>query len=153
MNNRQIKEKLFKKTEISRHCWNWVGNKINGGHGKIFINGKYELTHRVSYLLFIGSIPEGLCVCHSCDNPACVRPSHLWVGSRAENNKDRHLKGRDGDNSGEKNGRAKIDWGIACLIRKDFSSGKYMKKEIAKKYGISPAIVSCVVRNISWVVK
>lgn len=79
-------------------CWEWTGNRNSLGYGRVSrrLNGKLKsfYAHRVSFQLSFGPIPEGLEVCHKCDNPCCVRPDHLWLGTQAENNRDRHLKGR-----------------------------------------------------------
>ena len=78
-------------------CWTWTGTSAyRFGYGRIWLgkNGGYVLAHRFSYLLNNGPIPDGLCVCHACDNPRCVRPDHLWTGTRSENTADRDRKGR-----------------------------------------------------------
>lgn len=74
-------------------CWIWPGYKNANGYGYTTRNGEL-FAHRAIYKLFIGSIPVGLCVLHRCDIPACVNPAHLWLGTHADNNKDRALKGR-----------------------------------------------------------
>lgn len=75
-------------------CWEWTGSKDRDGYGRIRIGDRPVMAHRVSYEMHHGEIPDGAVVMHSCDNPACVRPTHLKIGSQADNITDRHLKGR-----------------------------------------------------------
>jgi len=75
-------------------CWEWLGAKLSFGHGQFRYNGKTELAHRVVYRLTRGEIPPGKCVLHTCDNPGCCNPRHLWLGDRTDNNRDMWAKGR-----------------------------------------------------------
>ena len=69
-------------------CWEWQGGRNNKGYGQIQLGAQMKLTHRLAYEFCVGPIPKGLHVCHSCDNPACVRPSHLWTGTQSHNMQD-----------------------------------------------------------------
>lgn len=75
-------------------CWDWQDTTGKRGYGKIRINGKHESAHRVSYELFIGKIPDGMMVCHTCDRPCCVSPFHLFAGTASDNQQDSISKGR-----------------------------------------------------------
>ena len=88
-------------------CMEWTGVKRNG-YGRMPHNKKLISAHRYSYELHVEKIPKGLCVLHRCDNPSCVRPDHLFLGSYHDNNKDRAIKGRNFIASGEKNGNSKL---------------------------------------------
>lgn len=80
--------------EAEDSCWGWTGRKGSAGYGEFKFWQKKHGTHRLSYELSIGEIPDGLCVLHRCDNRLCVNPSHLFVGSKGDNNRDRSAKGR-----------------------------------------------------------
>jgi len=79
--------RFWAKVKVGSGCWEWLANKNNAGYGMIRLGGKGRkaLAHRVSYEMHCGAIPAGADVMHSCDNPACVRPDHLSVGSRSDN--------------------------------------------------------------------
>src|SRR5687767_11309763 len=98
-------------------CALWSGLCNAQGYGKFFYGGKYRLAHRVMYELKRGAIPDGMCVCHSCDTPSCVNPAHLWLGTNAENIADRDRKGRGRQPRGERNGQSKLSAAAVARIR------------------------------------
>lgn len=77
-------------------CWRWTGATNGKGYGQVTVDGVHYLAHRIAYSLAKGSVPDGLLVCHHCDNPICVRPSHLFVGTHRDNAHDMIKKGRRG---------------------------------------------------------
>lgn len=78
----------------STGCWDWHGYTNTQGYARVFTAGKLKRVHRMIYELFVGEIPEGLFVCHHCDNPRCINPEHLFIGTHQDNMNDMRRKGR-----------------------------------------------------------
>lgn len=96
-NRKTLEQRFLDKVLIIpfHECWEWIAHKSPSGYGYIGYKEKIIRAHRAAYELYIGKIPNGLCVCHKCDNPGCVRPDHLFLGTHRENMKDRNLKSRN----------------------------------------------------------
>jgi hypothetical protein len=90
----KLEDRFLKFVDVDLECWNWTGALSDKGYGRFMLDGRNSHAHRVAYMLWVGEIPEGLSVCHKCDNPRCVRPQHLFVGSNSDNQQDSVSKGR-----------------------------------------------------------
>lgn len=110
---------------------------------------KQYRAHRFSWLLHFGHIPNGQCVLHRCDNPKCVRPDHLFLGSRADNNLDRDNKGRSGIVFGQKNGMAKLTAAQVLGIREYLRLGKSLA-DIARLYGVRWQTIQAIKDGVTW---
>lgn len=128
-------------------CWPWTRKLHKGddsasglGYGRLLVDGRIERAHRVSYMLFVGPIPDELCVLHRCDNPPCVNPAHLFLGTRADNNADRDAKGRSA---------RKLTWAQVQELRANAASGM-SPKVLAGSYGVSLGHAGKIVRGGAW---
>lgn len=95
---RSFEERLWEKVDKAGDCWVWTAGRNPKGYGRIGRGGRGEgvvLAHRAVWELANGPVPEGLFVLHRCDNPPCVRPNHLFLGTKADNNQDMASKGRN----------------------------------------------------------
>jgi len=131
-------------------CWVWRGGKTGAGYGALQENKKFILAHRLSYEIHNGAIPEGMVVCHKCDNPSCVNPDHLFIGTQAENMLDKKNKGRaKGAHKGGEHALAKLDSAKVCEIRNLMASG-VKHREITKKYKISMSTLTDIKSGKTW---
>lgn len=135
-------------------CWEWQAAKTSRGYGKIGAGGKRGktlLAHRLSYRIHLGEIPEGLQVCHKCDNRACVNPDHLFLGTNSDNVQDMISKGRfvSYDMNGEKNPSAKLSAQQAETIKLRLKSGECRRK-IAADFGVSYSLIGEIARGKLW---
>ena len=141
-------------------CWEWQRCRVESGYGKVNIDKVLYRVHRVSYVLFCGPIPDGLYVCHRCDNPPCCNPTHLFLGTNSENMRDCVGKGRF-----EKGGRCcpplNRSWGEKCSlskltaeqvksIRAEYIPYVVTYKMLARKYGVHPETILNVVTRKKW---
>lgn len=143
-----LREKNNKFRDPSE-CWEWLGSKNSRGYGRVVWNGKNVRAHRVAWELANGPIPEGKCVLHYCDNPSCVNPHHLWVGSHADNMHDMVEKGRQVYHRGESHGMSKLTEQDVREIRFFLDAG-YSQKALALMYGVSISTISLIKTGKIW---
>jgi hypothetical protein len=150
-----IEQRFWKKVDQTSNpdgCWLWTGWHDAAGYGEMSIpgTGRNTKAHRVAYLLTKGPIPDGLLVLHRCDNPPCVRPGHLFLGTQGDNARDREAKGRGRQPRGERTGRAKLDATRVSAIRARYASGTASQPQLAREYGVSTSLISLIVRREAW---
>lgn len=126
-------------------CWNWIG-AVNHNYGQIWWNGKHRLAHRISYELAY-SEPAELDVLHTCDNPRCVNPRHLWLGTQRDNNLDRDRKNRGVHLRGERHGNCKLSDAQVAEIRRIYATGDTSQRELARMFHISQRQIWCIVNR------
>lgn len=139
-------------------CWEWTGNRSVRGYGQLRVDGRTVRAHRLAYELTHGPIPPGLMICHSCDNPPCCNPAHLWAGTARDNNHDMVAKGRhrrraDESNAkfarGEKHGSAKLTATDVRQIRQRVSDGERQAK-IAREFGVGKDLIWQIKERRIW---
>lgn len=144
------KERFMKYVSESENgCWEWLGFKMSSGYGRFSQSGRNssqptELAHRASYRIFKGG-PSGLDVMHSCDNPCCVNPAHLSLGTRTDNMRDAKNKGRNAH--GESHGRSKLSLVDVNKIRAE--TGLF-QRELAQLFNVSQATISSIKNGRKW---
>lgn len=125
-------------------CRLWTANVNHSGYGVVTRRMKVTIAHRLAYEAYIGPIPPGMCVCHRCDVRACVNPDHLFLGTNADNTRDRNAKGRQA--RGERQGRAKLTADDVRAIRR--SPARHV--DLARAYGVGPTAIHNIRARLSW---
>lgn len=159
--------RFLEKVSFACHpkgCIEWIAGKTTHGYGAFMYRNEKVYAHRFAYEQFLGDLPGELCVCHSCDNPLCVNPDHLWLGTRGDNNGDRNRKGRTVSVTGshhwtrinpskvcrgETQGSAKLTADDVLRIRQMSKDG-YSLREIAETFGIDKGHAGKIVTRKSW---
>lgn len=173
-----LDQRFWQSVDQSGDCWLWTAGVDKDGYGRIRVNGAQQRTHQVSYVLHYGPIPDGMWVLHRCDNPRCVRPDHLFLGTSQDNVADRTTKGRSatGDRNasrlypdrrprgarhhwrtkpetrmhGERNGRAKLTADDVRQIRVLWATGQHTKVALAAQFGVTDVLIGKIVNRQVW---
>lgn len=168
---------FWNRVDKTGDCWLWTGGLSTRGYGRTTLRDRSLDTHRFAWMVSYGPIPDGLCVCHHCDNPPCCRPEHLFLGTHADNNADREAKGRTarGERSGhythpertargeraglrlhperaprgERNGRALLTEQDVRTIRTLAALGT-KAPTIARQFRVAPATVYHILWGMIW---
>lgn len=128
-------------------CWPWTGSRNKKGYGNLMVDRpRTMLAHRFSWTIHNGEIPAGMRVLHRCDNPPCVNPAHLFLGTEADNAADRKAKGRNGDIRGEKHHAARLTNEIVLRIIADTRP----HAAVAREYGVRPQTIYSIRLGKSW---
>lgn len=129
------------------NCMLWLNAKNLDGYGHVKYNGRTENVHRIVWSYYHGPIPEGMCVCHTCDNPSCINPDHLFVGTRADNSRDMVEKGRQA--RGSKHTSTHLTDIDVISIRASYASGARLRV-LAEQYSVSISTMWKIVTGKYW---
>jgi hypothetical protein len=158
-NKAGTKEYIYENSEIDiNDCWVWKRSKNHKGYGLLTFKGKSILAHRLSYLTFVGEIPNNLHVLHTCDNPTCVNPKHLFLGTNQDNMKDMVNKNRQarGENAGNsKLLQKEVDeirtlWSVELAERAKGKGIQLTQRKLAKRFKVGHQHISDILNNKRW---
>ncbi len=156
---KDIKTLFFERVKKTDGCWEWIGTKGGAGYGTFYIKGekrgKRFYAHRLAWMIYFNEVPtKDLWVLHTCDNPPCVRPDHLWLGTSSDNSQDREDKGRGNRTynhvMGELNWNAKLTSEQVLEIRESYKSRIMTMKMLAEKFNVYQGTICCIISRKSW---
>lgn len=136
--------------QMTDSCWIWNGYRDKTGYGRMTYEGKAMLTHRLAWIITFGNIPSKKNILHICDNPPCVNPAHLYVGTQAENVRDRVIRGRSNYNRGEQCFNSKLNPSKVQAIRRKYSTEKVSTYKLGEEFGVSHHTIRKVVQRRTW---
>lgn len=142
--------RFWKKVNKTNHCWLWTGAKDHDQYGRFRVGDEMKAAHRISWELCYGGIPDNFHVLHRCDNPACVNPDHLFLGTHQDNMKDKQNKHRLPQQKGNSNNNAKLTEDQVKEIREKYSDRKTPLKEIALLYGVTRHTIGDILLGKLW---
>lgn len=148
------KKRFWTKANLTANiklCWNWTRSKSRTGYGFFSFCDRMIVAHRISYYFYYGVDPKELKVCHSCDNPSCVNPNHLFLGTQADNVLDCAKKGRIvGPGIGELNRESKLKEQEVLEIRNLYSKGGESHRTLGRKFNVSRGLIRSIVKRWTW---
>lgn len=152
-----IEERLKRNMRVNpvSGCWEWQGCK-RSGYGHTIVGSRTDGTrhseraHRLAYMVWNGEIPRGYDVCHKCDNPACINPNHLFVGTQQDNVDDRERKGRNVIKIGEEQPRSKLTKKVVKKARWERAYRGTSFQKLADKYGVSKKTMQNAIAGVTW---
>jgi hypothetical protein len=142
---------FWRRVDKSGECWLWTGEIGTGGYGRVRFRCRHRSTHRLAYELTHGPIPCGMFVLHNCpggDNPRCVNPAHLWLGTAAQNSADMVAKGRQA--KGERQAHHRLTEEDVREIRALFAAGNGGPAVLGKRFGVSDTMIINILRGKAW---
>ena len=152
LNDKQI-ERLWSRisTATQEKCWPWIGAASSGGYGELRIGSNTYKPHRIIYALFNPGWNQQTYVCHTCDNPCCCNPTHLFAGTAQDNSQDRDRKGRGRvpDQVGSSHARTKLTEADILTIRRQYAQGR-TQSAIGQDYGLGQTAISRIVNSKRW---
>ena len=143
-----IEVRFWSKVTLSEGCWEWEHPRLSG-YGDFRIGDRKVRAHRFMWELVRGPIPAGKCILHRCDNPACVRPDHLFLGTMQDNAIDRETKKRGRDSRGTANGRDRLAEADVLAIRAACAAGT-KRYQVALHYGVCLSTIHKIVARETW---
>ena len=162
-----VERRFWSRVTKSDDCWTWTGPRTEDGYGRLWGIHCQVRAHRLSYEIHVGPIPDGLWVLHRCDNPPCVNPAHLFLGTVVENTADMHAKGRanlparSGANHwtrkspdriarGQAMGRSHLTDAVVAEILTRFSAGGVTQRELARQYQVGHKNLNLILKRKTW---
>lgn len=136
--------------EPNTGCFLWAGRHDNKGYGRLSHGAMHQVAHRQSYENAKGPFDKKMHVLHTCDNPACVNPDHLYLGDQRQNNIDRDSRGRQKTQHGTNHKLAKLDDEKVREIKRLHNPKTFPTRKLAKMFGVSQKIIMNVINNRSW---
>lgn len=150
-----LSNRFWRKVDISAGpdaCWLWLGFKDQDGYGKFDLRSPIKRSipaSRMAYELIYGPIPDGMLVCHICDNPSCCNPKHLYAGTPSDNNRDAFIRNRR-SNKGESGPTSKLTEDQVKIIRQIYNAGQVTQSQLATLAGVHYSTISAIITRKSW---